>query len=68
MKKYTKEYIEDLLYIIKYKGDCGTIPCYPEDCPVYNECMYHSTLDEKVELAKSKLKLIPQEQIFDYVL
>ena len=55
MKHYTKEYVEDLLYIITKNGECEDIPCYPEDCPIYNECMYHSNKKERLKFAKNKI-------------
>lgn len=69
-RKYTKENIYDLKLIIDARGDCLEVPCYPQDCPIYDWCVQQDTIlfKDRLRYAKKVFKKIPQTDIFEALL
>ena len=66
-RRYTKEQIYDLKLIIDAQGDCMDVPCYPEDCPIYEWCDQRDTIlfKNRLSYAKKEFKKIPKEDLFE---
>ena len=67
-----KQYTIDLLEIVKEEGDCFNIPCYENDCPIFNWCHNRGEISlrfsDREKYCRNKLKEIPQDILFEIVL
>ena len=67
-----KQYAIDLLEIMKEEGDCFNIPCYENDCPIFNWCHNRGEISlrfsDREKYCRNKLKEIPQDILFEIAL
>jgi len=64
-------YAYDLVTIIKAEGDCFNIPCYENDCTIYDWCLESDNtihMNERLVYCRNKLKEIPEDIIFEVAL